>query len=102
MCIRDSIKAQSKGPVKVRYSEVVRSILYAPAYVAISNGLFKDAGLDVTMTTANGGDKLMPLLLTGAADIGLIGPEVPIYVLNSDSPLKTRIFCGLTTTDGFM
>ena len=96
------IKAQSKGPVKVRYSEVVRSILYAPAYVAISNGLFKDAGLDVTMTTANGGDKLMPLLLTGAADIGLIGPEVPIYVLNSDSPLKTRIFCGLTTTDGFM
>lgn len=96
------IRAQSKGPVKIRYSEVVRSILYAPKYVAIANGYFKDAGLDVTMTTANGGDKLMPLLLSGAADIGLLGPEVPIYVLNSDSPVKTKVFCGLTVTDGFM
>src|SRR5262249_11386583 len=36
--------AQAKPPVKVRYSEVVRSILYAPAYVALANGYFKDAG----------------------------------------------------------
>lgn len=96
------LKAQSKGPTKVRYAEVVRSILYAPKYVAISNGIFTKHGLDVTMTTAQGGDKLMPLLLSGSADIGLLGPEVPIYVLNSDSPVKTRIFCGLTVTDGFM
>ena len=39
--------AQAKPSVKVRYTEVVRSILYAPAYVAIANGYFKDAGLDV-------------------------------------------------------
>jgi NitT/TauT family transport system substrate-binding protein len=96
------LSAQSKGPVKVRYAEVVRSILYAPKYVAISNGIFKKHGLEVTMVTAQGGDKLMPMLLAGTQDIGLIGPEVPIYVLNSDSPMKTRIFCGLTVTDGFM
>src|SRR5262249_61993470 len=41
--------AQAKPPVKVRYTEVVRSILYAPAYVAMANGYFKDAGLDVAM-----------------------------------------------------
>ena len=40
-------RAQGKPPVKVRYNEVVRSILYAPAYVAITKGYFKDAGLDV-------------------------------------------------------
>ena len=94
--------AQAKPPVKVRYNEVVRSILYAPAYVAITKGYFKDAGLDVTLTTAQGGDKSVAALLSNSADIALIGPETAIYVQNSDSPTKSRIFCGLTSTDGFM
>ena len=94
--------AQSKPAVKVRYNEVVRSLLYAPAYVAITKGMFQDAGLDVTMATAQGGDKSMAALLGGAADIALMGPETAYYVMNSESPLKVRIFCGLTATDGFM
>jgi NitT/TauT family transport system substrate-binding protein len=93
---------QGKPAVKVRYNEVVRSLLYAPAYVAISKGYFKDAGLDVELTTANGGDKSMAALLSNSADIALMGPEAAIYVLNSDSTVKPRIFCGLTSTDGFM
>jgi NitT/TauT family transport system substrate-binding protein len=95
-------RAQSKPPIKIRYNEVVRSILYAPAYVAISKGYFKDAGLDVTMTTAQGGDKSVAALLSNSADIALIGPETAIYVQNSESPTKIPIFCGLTATDGFM
>jgi NitT/TauT family transport system substrate-binding protein len=94
--------AQPKPPVKVRYNEVVRSILYAPAYVAIAKGYFTEAGLDVAMTTAQGGDKSMAALLSGGADLALMGPETAVYVLNSDSPTKARIFCGLTATDGFM
>jgi NitT/TauT family transport system substrate-binding protein len=94
--------AQPKPPVKIRYNEVVRSILYAPAYVAIAKGYFTDAGFDVTMATANGGDKSMAALLSGGADIALMGPETAIYVQTSDSPTKARIFCGLTATDGFM
>ncbi len=94
--------AQGKPAVKVRYNEVVRSLLYAPAYVAITKGYFKDAGLDVTMTTAFGGDKSTAALLSNIADIALIGPETAIYVLNSDSSTKIRIFCGLTSTDGFI
>jgi NitT/TauT family transport system substrate-binding protein len=93
---------QGKPPAKVRYNEVVRSLLYAPKYVAIAKGYFKDAGLDIQMTTAFGGDKSTAALLTNTADIALIGPETAIYVLNSDSTVKIRIFCGLTTTDGFM
>jgi NitT/TauT family transport system substrate-binding protein len=95
-------RAQRKPLVKVRYNEVVRSILYAPAYVAIAKGFFEEAGLDVAMVTANGGDKSMAALISGAADIALIGPESAIYVLTSDSLVKARIFCGLTATDGFM
>ena len=96
------LRAQSKPPIKIRYSEVVRSILYAPAYVAITQGFFKDAGLDVTLSTAQGGDKSAALILSGGADIALIGPETSIYVQNSDSPTKLPIFCALTATDGFM
>ena len=95
-------QAQSKPPTKIRYNEVVHSILYAPAYVAMAKGYFAEAGLELAMATANGGDKSMAALLSGAADIALIGPETAIYVQVSDSPTKARIFCGLTATDGFM
>ncbi len=96
------VRGQPKSTVKIRYNEVVHSLLYVPAYVAIAKGYFKDAGLDVEMSTANGGDKSMAALISGSADIALMGPEAAIYVLNSDSTTKARIFCGLTSTDGFM
>jgi NitT/TauT family transport system substrate-binding protein len=58
--------------------------------------------MDVTMATAQGGDKSVAVLLSNNADIALIGPESAIYVQISDSPTKIPIFCGLTATDGFM
>jgi NitT/TauT family transport system substrate-binding protein len=94
--------AQRKPLVKVRYNEVVRSILYTPAYVAIAKGYFEEAGIEPTLSTANGGDKSVAALLSNSADIALIGPETAIYVQISDSPAKIPIFCGLTATDGFM
>src|SRR5215472_4533963 len=94
--------AQQKPRVKIRYNEVVRSMLYAPAYVAIAKGYFDELGLDVTLATAQGGDKSVAVMLSNQADIALIGPESAIYVQNSDSPVKIPIFCGLTSTDGFM
>jgi len=95
-------RAQKKPLAKVRYIEVVRSILYAPAYVAIAQGYFEEAGIDQTLTTGGAGDKTGAALVSGNADIALIGPETAIYVQISDSPTKMPIFCGLTTTDGFM
>src|SRR6266446_4107280 len=94
--------AQQKPRVKIRYNEVVRSMLYAPAYVAIVKGYFDELGLDITLATAQGGDKSVAVMLSNQADIALIGPEAAIYVQNSDSPVKIPIFCGLTSTDGFM
>src|SRR6201990_1947761 len=94
--------AQAKPRVKVRYNEVVHSVLYAPAYVAIAKRYFDELGMDVTLATAQGGDKSVAVMLSNQAYIGLIGPESAIYVHNSDSPVKIPIFCGLTSTDGFM
>ncbi|HEY7247488.1 MAG TPA: ABC transporter substrate-binding protein [Xanthobacteraceae bacterium] len=96
------VRAQKRSPVKVRYNEVVRSVLYVPAYVAITQGFLQEQGIEQTMSTAQGGDKSMAALLSNAADIALMGPEAAIYVLTSDSPTKARIFCGLTSTDGFI
>jgi NitT/TauT family transport system substrate-binding protein len=70
-----SVRAQKKPLAKVRYNEVVRSILYTPAYVAIAKGFFEEAGIEQTLSTANGGDKSVAALLSGSADIALIGPE---------------------------
>jgi NitT/TauT family transport system substrate-binding protein len=94
--------AQGKPLTKIRYNEVVHSMLYSPAYVAIAKGFFAEQGLDLALSTAQGGDKSMAALLSAAADIALMGPEAAIYVQTSDSPTKPRIFCGLTATDGFM
>lgn len=97
------VSAQPAKPlVKVRYEEVIRSVLYVPMYVALNQGYFKDAGLDVGMKTSQGTDKGMAALLSGSADIVLIGPEASIYVANSESPVKPKIFAGLTATDGFL
>lgn len=97
-----AVASADQKPTKVRYEEVVRSVLYAPMYVALNNGYFSEAGLDVSLKTAQGTDKGMSALLSGSADIVLIGPEASIYVANSESPVKPKVFSGLTATDGFL
>jgi len=83
---------------KVRYIEVVRNLAYLPSYVALAGGFFKEQGLDVSLSSAQGGDKAAALMLSNSADITLVGPEVAVYVQNSESPEKLRIFCSLTGT----
>jgi len=73
-----------------------------PMYVALNQGYFKENGLDVSMKTSQGTDKGMAALLSNSADIVLIGPEATIYVANSESPVKPKIFSALTATDGFL
>ena len=93
--------APAEAQTKVRYVEVVRSLAYLPSYVAIAKGYFEEAGLEVSLSTAWGGDKATAQTLTGHADITLLGPETAVYVQNSASPDKLRIFCSLTAKDLF-
>ena len=37
--------------VTIKVNEVTRSVFYAPQYVAISNGYFRDYGIDIDLTT---------------------------------------------------
>jgi len=86
--------------VKVRLNEVVRSVFYAPMYVAISQGFFLEEGIEIDLSTGQGADKTMQQVLSGSADIGFSGPEQVIYINNQgreDSPI---VFAQLTLTDG--
>lgn len=84
----------------VRLSEVTRSVFYAPQYVAIELGFFEDEGLSIDLVTSDGADNVMVALLSGAADIGLSGPEAAIYVYNEGRANHAVVFAGLTSRDG--
>ena len=60
-------------------NEVAHSIFYAPQYVAIENGYFADEGINLTLVTGFGADKVMTAVLSGEADIGFMGSESSIY-----------------------
>ena len=64
---------------KITLNEVAHSIFYAPQYVAIEKGYFKDEGLDLTLITGFGADKTMTAVISGEADIGFMGSEASIY-----------------------
>lgn len=92
--------AAAQKMTTVKYAEVVRSVFYLPKYVALTKGFFAEKGIEVDMTTAWGGDKGTAMLLTGRVDIVLQGPETAIYIENGESPLKTKMFSAITSTDG--
>lgn len=94
------LAACNKGEQKVRIAEVTRSIFYAPQYVAIEKGFFKDEGLEVELTTTWGGDKTMTTLLSDGADVALVGSETSIYVYGQGSSDPVINFAQLTQTDG--
>ncbi len=86
--------------VKINLNEVTHSVFYAPQYVAINMGYFKDEGLDVSLTNGAGTDKVMTAILSGQADIGLAGPEASIYVYNEGKEDYAVMFAQLTKRDG--
>ena len=40
----------------VRLNEVTRSVFYAPMYVAINEGFFKEEGINIELSTGQGAD----------------------------------------------
>ncbi|UZJ81045.1 ABC transporter substrate-binding protein [Fictibacillus sp. KU28468] len=97
-CSSDNSEKQKRD--KVRIAEVTRSIFYAPQYVAIEKGFFKDEGIDIDLKTTWGGDKTMTTLLSNGADIALVGSETSIYVDAQGSSDPVINFAQLTQTDG--
>lgn len=85
---------------KIQVAEVTHSIFYAPLYIAMEEGFFAEEGLEVELTTVPGGDKTMTALISGGADIALIGAETSIYVNAQGAEDPIINFAQLTQTDG--
>ena len=85
---------------KIKLAEVTHSPFYAPLYVAIENGYFKELGIDVELILTPGADKVATSVISGDTQIGFAGPESAIYVYKGQEEDYLITFAGLTKRDG--
>ncbi len=102
LCVMAGIMAGcgQSGLKKISLNEVTHSVFYAPQYVALSMGFFKEEGLEVELTNGQGADKVMTAVLSGQSDIGFAGPEAAVYVYNEGKEDHAVVFAQLTKRDG--
>ena len=93
-------KNEEKELTKVTLNEVAHSIFYAPQYVAIEEGYFAEEGLDLTLVTGFGADKVLTALISGEADIGFMGAEASIYASQDGATDPAVNFAQLTQRAG--
>ncbi|MGI6069453.1 MAG: ABC transporter substrate-binding protein [Blautia sp.] len=89
-----------KELTKVTLNEVAHSIFYAPQYVALEEGYFAEEGLDLTLVTGFGADKVMTAVLSGEAQIGFMGAEASIYAYQEGANDPVVNFAQLTQRAG--
>ena len=100
MCFGLGACTSTGESTKIVLSEVTHSVFYAPQYVALNLGYFKDEGLNVELINGGGADKVMTSVISGEAQIGLAGPEAAVYVYNQGNPNYSIVFAQLTQRDG--
>lgn len=93
-------KKLNKNLEKVTIAEVTHSVFYAPQYAAITKGFFEEEGIKVDLINTQGADKTMAALISGEAQVGLMGPEASIYVYNQGNKNYAVNFAQLTKRDG--
>ena len=84
----------------IKVAEVTHSAFYAPLYVAMHNGYFKEEGLNIELSMISGANNVASAVLSKDIDIGFCGPEATIYVYNGGEKDYLISFAGLTKRDG--
>lgn len=85
---------------KITIAEVTHSAFYAPFYVAIEKGYFKNYGIDIELILTSGANNVTAAVLSNDVEIGFCGPEATIYVYNEGEKDYIQSFAGLTKRDG--
>lgn len=91
---------KNDGLKTINLNEVTHSVFYAPLYVAIENGYFEEEGIKISLTNGGGANNSMTAVLSGDADIGLMGPETVIYINGQNKKDLPKVFGQLTKKDG--
>ena len=94
------VSSQKTSPVKITLNEVAHSVFYAPLYVAIEKGYFKDENIDLTLVTGFGADRTMTAVISGEADIGFMGSEASVYMYSEGASDYVVNFAQLTQRAG--
>ncbi|MEA4815404.1 MAG: ABC transporter substrate-binding protein [Lachnospiraceae bacterium] len=92
--------SEKDGLTRINLNEVVHSIFYAPQYVALEKGFFEEEGLEIELSVGQGADKSMTALISGDAQIALLGTEAGIYVYNEGKENYAVSFAQLTQRAG--
>ena len=92
--------ACDKNENVIRLNEVTHSLFYTPQYLAMALGYFEEEGLEVEVTNGSGANNVMTALLTGEADIGLMGCEANVYVYLEGKKDYPKVIAQLTKRDG--
>lgn len=93
-------KEENTDLTKIKLAEVTHSAFYAPLYVSIEKGYFKDNGIDLELILTSGADKVSAAVLSNDVEIGFAGPESAIYIYNGGEKDYLVTFSGLTKRDG--
>ncbi len=92
--------SKNENLTNIQLAEVTHSAFYAPLYVAMENGYFKENGIEIELLLTPGADKVAAAVLSNDVQIGFAGPESAIYVYQGGEEDFLVTFSGLTKRDG--
>jgi NitT/TauT family transport system substrate-binding protein len=86
---------------EVKLNEVLRSLFYAPEYVALRSGAFEQEGLKVVgPKTTWGMQAALTEIVSGNSNIALLGPEAAALTQDASPDRRMVNFAALTNSDG--
>jgi NitT/TauT family transport system substrate-binding protein len=95
------LSAQPAVSQEVKLNEVLRSLFYAPQYVAIRIGAFEQEGLKlVGPKTTWGSQAALTEVVSGNSNVALLGPEAAALTQEASPDRRLVNFAQLTNGDG--
>jgi NitT/TauT family transport system substrate-binding protein len=89
------------GAQEVKLNEVLRSLFYAPQYVALRSGAFEQEGLKIVgPKTTWGMQAALTEIVSGNSNIALVGPEAAGLTQEASPERRLVNFAQLTNGDG--
>ncbi|MEN3365037.1 MAG: NitT/TauT family transport system substrate-binding protein [Burkholderiales bacterium] len=92
---------QAVAAQDVKLNEVLRSLFYAPQYVALKIGAFEQEGLNIVgPKTTWGTQASITEVISGGSNIVLLGPEAAALTQDAGPDRRLVNFAKLTNSDG--